>query len=108
MLPTSPYLDHHADDDIRVKDTRVGIEHLLSAYNDGFTAEELAIQYRTVTLEQVHGVIAYYLGNKAAVDDYLERWQRGCEERRAEWERQPKSDVVIRLRNIAAQRAHKR
>lgn len=107
MLPANPYLDQHADNDVRIKGTRVGIEQLLSAYNDGLTAEELAIQFRTVTLEQVHGIIAYYLGNKGAVDEYLQSWQRESEERRAEWERQPKSDVVLRLRKIATERALK-
>ncbi|MEX2141119.1 MAG: DUF433 domain-containing protein [Pirellulales bacterium] len=107
MLPDSTYLDRHAENDVRIRGTRVGIEQLLSAYNDGLTADELAFQYRTVTLEQVHGVIAYYLANKAAVDEYLRSWEHESEERRAEWERQPKPDVVLRLRKIAAQRALK-
>ena len=107
MLPDSPYLDRHAENDVRITGTRVGIEQILWAYNDGMTADELAFQYRTVTLEQVHGILAYYLANKAAVDKYLRTQERESQERRAEWERQPKSDVVLRLREIAAQRALK-
>jgi hypothetical protein len=60
-----------------------------------------------VTLEQVHAVLAYYLANKAAVDEYLRTWECESQERQAEWERQPKSEVVLRLRQIAAQRALK-
>jgi hypothetical protein len=82
----------------------VGLEHLIWAYNEGFTAEELALQYRTVSLEQVHGVLAYYLANKAAVDEYLGDCTRQAESLRHELERQPVSEVVLRLRQIAAAR----
>jgi uncharacterized protein (DUF433 family) len=104
MLPVSPYLEPVAPGALRIAGTRVGLEHLIWAYNDGFTAEELALQYRTVTLEQVHGVIAYYLANKAAVDEYLRDCTEQGEALRLQLERQPVPDVVLRLRQIAAAR----
>jgi uncharacterized protein (DUF433 family) len=105
MLPVSPYLEAHASDDVRITGTRVGLEHLVWAYNDGFTAEELAMQYRTVTLEQVHAVLAYYLANRSAVDEYLRQCVERSEKFRRELDRQPVPDVVLRLRQIAESRA---
>ena len=105
MLPDSPYLDRVGPDALRIKGTRVGLEHLIGTYQEGFTADELAMQYRTVTLEQVHGVLAYYLANKAAVDEYLQRGNQQAEELRLELERRPVPEVVLRLRQIAAARA---
>ncbi len=105
MLPVSPYLEVHASDDVRIRGTRVGLEHLVWAYNDGFTAEELAMQYRTVTLEQVHAVLAYYLANRSVVDEYLRQCVERSENFRRELDRQPVPDVVLRLRQIAESRA---
>jgi uncharacterized protein (DUF433 family) len=104
MLPDSPYLDRIGPDAMRIKGTRVGLEHLISAYNEGYTAEELAMQYRTVALEQIHGVLAYYLANKTAVDEYLRICVQQADALRLELERRPVPEVVSRLRQIAAAR----
>ena len=65
MIDDDRYLETHADDDIRVEGTRVGIEHLLTAYLAGSLPEEIALEYPTVTLEQVHGGIAWYLRHRS-------------------------------------------
>jgi uncharacterized protein (DUF433 family) len=98
------YLEVRSPDDIRVAGTRVGIEHLLSVYLDGITAEELAVQFPTVSLEQIYGVLAYYWGNKEEVDAYLTRWRQGCDERYQASKARPESEVVKRLRQIAQKR----
>ena len=105
MLPDNPYLSRTDTGAVRIQGTRVGLEHLIWAYNEGYTAEELAMQFRTVTLEQVHGVLAYYLANKAAIDQHLRHCTERAEQLRLEHERQPPSEVVLRLRQIAAARA---
>jgi len=55
------YFDFHNREDIRVKGTRVGIEHILYEYiYCNQTAEAIAQQFYTVTLAQVYATILYY------------------------------------------------
>jgi uncharacterized protein (DUF433 family) len=105
MATVSSYLEVLDADDIRIAGTRVGLEHIMSAYFDGLTAEEVAMQFPTVGLEKVYGVLAYYWGNRAEVDAYMSRWRQGCRERYAASKNGPELEVVKRLRQIAARRA---
>jgi len=98
------YLEMHSEDDVRVKGTRVGIEHLLSAYLAGGTPEEMAIEFPTLTLEQVHGVIAWYLRNREDADAYLHRWQSRARRARTQQQELGEPEVVQRLRRLAEQR----
>jgi uncharacterized protein (DUF433 family) len=100
MLPHGPYLDQVGPNALRIKGTRVGLEHLIWLYREGHTAEELAIEFPTVSLEQVHGVIAYYLGNRAAVDDYIKAGEERFEEYRRQSLQEPPSEAVLRIRAI--------
>lgn len=69
------YFDFFADDDIRVKGTRVGIETILYNFiHRQLSPEEIAATYPTLTLEQVYATILYYLHNKEAVTAYLTDW----------------------------------
>lgn len=98
------YLEIHSPDDIRIAGTRVGIEHLLSLYLDGHTAESLALQFPTLSLEQIHGTIAYYWGNRTEVDEYLARWRAHSRKVREEQAAKPMPEVVQRIRKILEQR----
>ncbi len=102
-LPTDHYLDIHAEDDVRVRGTRVGIEHLLEGYQAGAIAEQLAIEFPSVTLEQVYGVITYYLRHRQAVDEYLRDWRQASAARQANIRETPK--VVAQLRQLSKEQA---
>jgi uncharacterized protein (DUF433 family) len=68
----------------RVGNSRVTLDTVVGAFRDGATAEEIAEQYRAISLGQVYGVIAYYLAHTAEVDEYLRiREQRATEVRQA-------------------------
>lgn len=91
------YFDFQRPDDIRVKGTRVGIEHILDEYiHSGKTAEEIAQYFSTVTLEQVYATILYYLANKEKVGKYYQDWLDYCEKAQAEYDKNP-PPVVARL-----------
>lgn len=60
---------------MRVGGTRVRLDTILYAFNEGATPEEIVSQYPVVSLENVYSVIAYYLGNRAKLDAYLEQRQ---------------------------------
>lgn len=56
---------------IRVGGTRVRLDTVVFAYNDGATAEEIVEQYPSLKLADVHVVIGYYLENRDEVEKYL-------------------------------------
>lgn len=50
---------------------RVCLHHLVSRYADGASPELLVALFPTVPLATVHKVIAFYLENRAKVDEYV-------------------------------------
>jgi uncharacterized protein (DUF433 family) len=56
---------------IRVGSTRVSLESVLVAFNQGSTPEEIVEQYPSISLPDVFAVIAYYLQNRSQLDSYL-------------------------------------
>ncbi|MBI4863316.1 MAG: DUF433 domain-containing protein [Candidatus Riflebacteria bacterium] len=56
---------------MRVGGTRVTIDTVVAAFEDGATAEEIAQQYPALALSDVYAVIGYYLRRKPQVDEYL-------------------------------------
>lgn len=54
--------------------TRVALEAVLLPFQDGYAPETIVAEcFPTLTLEQVYGAIAYYLGNRREVDAYLQQ-----------------------------------
>lgn len=66
-------IETDADGVIRVAGTRVTLDTLVAAFNEGATAEEIVLQYPSLELGDVYAVIGYYLHNRAEVEQYLER-----------------------------------
>lgn len=61
--------------DIRLKESRIGIETILYEYIDrGCTPEKIAQIYTSLTLEQVYATILYYLQNKEDISAYMQNW----------------------------------
>ena len=56
---------------IRVGDTRVLLEIVIRAFQDGSSAESIVNRYSTLSLTDVYGTIAYYLRHQDAVEAYL-------------------------------------
>ena len=57
---------------IRVGDTRVSLDSVIYAFNEGATAEEIAQQYTTLNLADIYAVISYFLQNPDEVAEYLQ------------------------------------
>jgi len=93
------YFDFLSEDDIRVRGTRIGIETILDDYLEGASPEEIAVRYRSLSLEQVYATITYYLRNQVQVGAYLEAWRRYTDQAWQEQERNP-SPVIQRLRQL--------
>ena len=82
---------------LRVGDSRVMLDSVVAAWQQGHSAETIQQQFSALSLADVYGAIAYYLRNRTNVDQYLHRqaelWQSG----REEWNR--RSGVLVqRLR----------
>jgi len=93
------YLELVAPEDIRIRGTRVGLDTVVYAFKDGLSPEEIVQEYPSLNLEQVYAVIAYYLGHRSEVEDYLARLERKIEEQRRERAGQV-PPVVRRLRSL--------
>ena len=93
-----------AENDIRLKGTRVGIETILYEYiHNNKTPVVIAGHYYTPTLEQVYATILYYLQNQEKVGTYLEDYLKYCQTAREEYEKNPPPGAV-RLRELIAEK----
>lgn len=68
-----PPLTMGTDGAVWVTGTRVSLETIVTAFDSGATAEEIAQQYPSVDLASVYGVISYVLGHRPEVDTYMRR-----------------------------------
>lgn len=57
----------------RVGGTRVTLDTVLAAFQDGATAEEIVYQYPSLALADVYSVIAQYLRFPEEIETYLQR-----------------------------------
>ncbi len=73
---------------IRVGDTRVTLETVLTQFQQGSSPEMIVLSFPTLRLEQVYALIAYYLHNQSLLDEYLEAARREAEEWFAQLEAQ--------------------
>ena len=59
------------DGSIRIGKTRVLLDLVVHAYNEGRTPEEIVISYPTLKLAEVYGAITYYLENQLQINHYI-------------------------------------
>lgn len=64
-------LETDADGVVRVGGTRVSLDSVIYAFNEGSTPEEIVQQYTTLDLADVYAVISYYLQHRGEVNEYL-------------------------------------
>jgi uncharacterized protein (DUF433 family) len=71
---------------VRVGESRVSLDLVVAQYENGMTPEDLVRAYDTVSLADVHAVIAYYLRYRDEVRTYLKRREEDAEALRAKIE----------------------
>jgi uncharacterized protein (DUF433 family) len=69
-----------ADGVVRVGGTRVTLDTIVGAFEEGATAEEIAQQYSSVSLADVYAVIGYYLRRQTEVKEYLRQRRQQADE----------------------------
>ena len=71
---------------LRIAGTRVSLDSVIYAFDEGATPEEIVQQYPTLSLADTYSVIGYYLQNRAEVENYLEQRKVQREELKKEIE----------------------
>lgn len=71
---------------LRIAGTRVPLDSVIHAFNEGATAEEIAQDFPTLELAAIYSVVGYYLQNRAEVEQYLEQRKVRREELKKEIE----------------------
>jgi uncharacterized protein (DUF433 family) len=65
------YVEQH-DQGYWVTGTRISLDSIVVTFLDGLSSETIASEcFPELTLEQVYGAIAFYLGNRDHIDAYL-------------------------------------
>ncbi len=94
------YFDFLAAGDIRIKNSRIGIESVLYDYvYRNQTAEQITENFPSLQIEQVYATILYYLNNREKIEKYLLDWLSFSRETREKQNQNP-PPVVLRLQKI--------
>lgn len=97
--PPVSYVEPTAEGSWRVAGSRVSLDSVVYAYREGRSPEQIRADFPTLSLEQVHGALAYYLRHQGEVDHYLEEQSALHERLRAENELK-NPDLVQGLRAV--------
>jgi uncharacterized protein (DUF433 family) len=95
------WTDEHGK--IRVRGTRVLLELVIHAYQQGETAEGILDSYSTIKLADLYAILAYYLNHRAEVDAYVRQADEAAERIQREVEASYTPDTLAlraRLRAI--------
>ena len=98
------YFEFLPNNAIRIKGHRIGVEHVVKLYQEGFSPEEIAGAFPGLSLEKIYATITYYLHNQAELDTYIARGEVAAEQAIREYEAHEQAPVVARLRALKAQR----
>jgi uncharacterized protein (DUF433 family) len=80
--------------------TRVSLDSLVYLFREGMSAESMVDSHPALTLEQVHGALAFYLGNRKEIEAYLADGQRTAESQH-ERSRRTNAGLIAKLRLAA-------
>ncbi len=106
LVPTTEPIPLKTDDSgvIRVGQTRVTLDTVVTAFLTGCMAEEIWEQYPSLQLSDVYSVIGYYLRHQQEVDAYLAERRRLAAKVRGEAELRF-NPVGVRYRLLARREA---
>ncbi|MDZ4720032.1 MAG: DUF433 domain-containing protein [Roseiflexaceae bacterium] len=103
-LLVDEYLDIVADDDIRVKGHRIGLEHIIQRYHEGYSPEQIGLDFPGLELKAIYVIISYYLQNQGDVDAYIARLDAKFATDYQSWAAEPRSPASLRVQELRAQR----
>ncbi len=101
MQKEAPPLRQDPSGALRIGNSRVLLELVIHAFEDGATPETIAQQYPAIALADVYSVIAYYLNHRDEVETYLAERERQAEKLRRRIESRQGEQTAIRNRLLA-------
>lgn len=105
FVAEAPPFRQDAQGGLRVGESRVLVELVIRAFQDGATPEAIAQRYPTATLTDIYGVIAYYLRHQAEMEAYLKSRECQAKEVQERIEAQQRDTTALRQRLLARQPA---
>jgi uncharacterized protein (DUF433 family) len=97
----APPLREDAAGALRFGASRVLLELVIRAFQEGATPGTIVQRYATLALPDVYAVVAYYLRHRSEVDGYLAQREQKAEEARQRLESQQGDLSEIRARLLA-------
>ena len=104
IQPEAPPLRQDASGALRVGSSRVLVELVIRAFQDGATPEAITQRYPTATFADIYAVIAYYLRHRQELDAYLAAREQRAQDVRQHIERHQGDLADLRRRILAHQR----
>lgn len=99
LMIAEELLPLHTTEDgvVRVGGTRVTLDTVVAAFEQGATAEEI-VQYPSLSLADAYGAITYFLRHRSEVEDYLAQRQNSSRAiRQQNRSRSEAADIRARL-----------
>jgi uncharacterized protein (DUF433 family) len=81
----------------RIGESRVSLDSLVYLFREGMSAESMVESYPSLSLEQVHGALAFYLSHQREVDTYLREGERLAAVEHQE-SRRTHADLIAKIR----------
>jgi uncharacterized protein (DUF433 family) len=75
----APPLNEDESGAVRVGNSRILLETVIRAFQDGASPESIVNRYSTLSLSDVYNTIGYYLRHKDAVEAYLSQREQLAE-----------------------------
>ena len=101
----TPPLRRDASGALRIGRSRVLLELVIRAFQDGATPEVIAQRYPSAALADIYAVVAYYLRHRADIDTYLAEREHKAQEVRHRIESHQGDLTDLRARLLARQRS---
>jgi uncharacterized protein (DUF433 family) len=86
------------DGTLRVGNSRVLLDLVVAAFEEGDSAEQIALRYSALTLPDVYAAISYYLQHPDGVREYIARRNATAADIAAKIQREHPSGAEIRAR----------
>ena len=105
MILTMPnYVEPTPEGVWKVCGSRVSLDSVLAAYLSGLSPEGIQEAFPSLSLEAIHGCLAFYLRNRVEMDAYLQRERANFEAQRRATAvtNQPLIDRLRAARSVAS------
>ena len=99
-IPMHDYLEIVPPNFIRLRGHRIGLEHIVERYLDGYSPEQITEDFPGVSLTKIYVAITFYLHHKTMVEQYMAEIDAQAEAAYQEWLTSPPAAVqrIQRLR----------